>query len=46
MLIMQVVLQDYQLSRFLYVAATKVVTHFNDNDKRWKMYRPETQKLK
>ena len=27
---------------FLYVVATKVVTDFNDNDKRLKVYRQET----
>ena len=28
---------------FLYVASTKVITHFNDNDKGLKVYRQETK---
>ena len=35
---------DCPLSMFLYVVATKVVTDFNDNDKRLKVYRQETKK--
>ena len=45
-LIMYVVLQDYPLSMFLYVAATKVNTFFNDNDKGLKVYRQKTKKSK
>ena len=31
---------------FLYVVATKVITHFNDNDIGLKVYRQETKKSK
>ena len=31
-LIMLVILQEFPLSMFLYIAATKVVAHFSDND--------------
>ena len=30
----------------LYVIATKVATHFNDNDKGFKVYKQETKKSK
>ena len=33
-LFMLVILQDYPLFMFLYVLATKVITHFSDNEKR------------
>ena len=33
-LLMLVILQDYPLFMFLYVLATKVITHFSDNEKR------------
>ena len=42
-LIMQVVLQYCLLSMFLYVVATKVVTHFSNDGKGLKVYRQETQ---
>ena len=42
----QLVLKDCPLSMFLLVFATKVVTHFNDNDKGLKVYRQETKKSK
>ena len=45
-LIMLVVLQDFLLSLFLYVVATKAITHFIDNDKGLKVYRQETKKSK
>ena len=41
-----VVLQDCLLSMFLYVVATMVVTHVNNNGKGLKVYWQETQKLK
>ena len=31
---------------FLYLVATKVATHFNDNDKGFKVYRQETKNIK
>ena len=31
---------------FLYVVATKIVTHFNNNEKELKLYKQGTQKLK
>ena len=43
---MQVDLQDCLLSMFLFVVATKVVTHFNDNKKGLKVYRKESEKSK
>ena len=43
---MYVVLRDCLLSKFLYVVATKVVTHFNNDGKGLKVYRQETQELK
>ena len=43
---MLVVLQDCLLFMFLYVVATKFLTHFNDNNKGVKVYRQETQKQK
>ena len=45
-LVMLVILQDCPLSMFLYVVATKVITHFNDKDKGLKVYRQDTKKSK
>ena len=45
-LVMSVILQDCPLSMFLYVVATKVITHFNDKYKGLKVYRQDTKKSK
>ena len=42
-LIMLVILQEFPLSMFLYIAATKVVAHFSDNDMGLKVGDQETQ---
>ena len=45
-LIMLVISQDFSLSMFMYVVATRVISHFNDNDKELKVYRQKTKKSK
>ena len=45
-LIMPVRLQDCMFWMFLYIVATKVVTHFNNNGKGLKVHRQETKNLK
>ena len=45
-LIMLVISQDFPFSMFMYAVATKVISHFNDNDKELKVYRQKTKKSK